>query len=73
MTPGELVEECGRAAAGLLGRLLGEGLVGAYLVGSGALGGVAPAIATSTWSPSAPPPCRGSWSGRWSPGSRSWP
>ena len=36
------VEDCGRAAAGLLGRLLGDDLVAAYLVGSGALGGVAP-------------------------------
>ena len=36
------VEDCGRAAAGLLGRLLGDELVAAYLVGSGALGGVAP-------------------------------
>ena len=35
------VEDCGRAAAGLLGRLLGDELVAAYLVGSGALGGVA--------------------------------
>jgi RimJ/RimL family protein N-acetyltransferase len=42
MGPDELVEDCGRAAAGLLGRLLGDDLVGAYLVGSGALGGVAP-------------------------------
>ena len=42
MTPDELVEDCGRAVAGLLGRLLGDDLVAAYLVGSGALGGVAP-------------------------------
>jgi RimJ/RimL family protein N-acetyltransferase len=42
MGPDELVEACGRAATGLLGRLLGDDLVGAYLVGSGALGGVAP-------------------------------
>jgi Domain of unknown function (DUF4111) len=41
MEPAELVEDCGRAAAGLLRRLLGDDLVGAYLVGSGALGGVA--------------------------------
>jgi hypothetical protein len=43
MEPGQLVEACGRAATGALGRLLGEELVAAYLVGSGALGGVAPA------------------------------
>jgi hypothetical protein len=42
MDPDELVEDCGRAAAGLLRRLLGDDLVAAYLVGSGALGGVAP-------------------------------
>jgi Domain of unknown function (DUF4111) len=42
MTPGETVEDCGRAAAGLLGRVLGGDLVAAYLIGSGALGGVAP-------------------------------
>ena len=42
MTPGELVEACGRAVAGLLGRLLDDDLVAAYLVGSGALGTVAP-------------------------------
>jgi len=39
--PDGLVAECGRAAAGLLGRLLGDELVAAYLVGSGALGGAA--------------------------------
>ncbi len=39
--PGELIEACGMAAAGLLRELLGEELVAAYLVGSGALGGVA--------------------------------
>jgi hypothetical protein len=42
MSPEELVEDCGRAVARLLGRLLGDDLVAAYLVGSGALGGVAP-------------------------------
>jgi Domain of unknown function (DUF4111) len=42
MEPGEHVQECGRAVARLLGRVLGDDLVGAYLVGSGALGGVAP-------------------------------
>jgi RimJ/RimL family protein N-acetyltransferase len=42
MGPDELVEDCGRAATGQLGALLGGDLVGAYLVGSGALGGVAP-------------------------------
>ena len=42
MGPGELVEDCGRAAAGRLRRLLGDDLVAAYLIGSGALGGVAP-------------------------------
>jgi hypothetical protein len=42
MEPGELVEACGCAVAGSLGRLLGDELVAAYLVGSGALGGVAP-------------------------------
>jgi hypothetical protein len=42
MEPGELVEACGRAVAGRLRELLGDELVGAYLVGSGALGGVAP-------------------------------
>jgi hypothetical protein len=41
MDHGELVEACGRAAAGLLGRLLGDDLVAAYLIGSGALGGAA--------------------------------
>ena len=38
----ELVEACGRAAAALLGRLLGDNLAAVYLGGSGALGGVAP-------------------------------
>ena len=42
MGPGELVEACGRAVAGRLRELLGDELVAAYLVGSGALGGVAP-------------------------------
>jgi hypothetical protein len=42
MEPGQLVEACGRAATGALRRLLGQELVAAYLVGSGALGGVAP-------------------------------
>ena len=40
--PGELVEGCGQAVAGLLGRLLGDDLVAVWLGGSGALGGVAP-------------------------------
>jgi hypothetical protein len=44
MGPDELPEACGRAAAGLLRRLLGDDLVGAYLTGSGALGGVAPGV-----------------------------
>jgi Domain of unknown function (DUF4111) len=39
--PQELVEACGRAAAALLGRLLGDNLAAVYLGGSGALGGVA--------------------------------
>jgi Domain of unknown function (DUF4111) len=42
--PDELPAACGREAAGLLRRLLGDDLVAAYLIGSGALGGVAPAI-----------------------------
>lgn len=41
MGPQELVEACGRAAAALLGRLLGDNLAAVYLGGSGALGGVA--------------------------------
>jgi hypothetical protein len=41
MGPQEQVEACGREAAALLGRLLGDGLVAVYLGGSGALGGVA--------------------------------
>jgi aminoglycoside adenylyltransferase-like protein len=40
MDAGELVERCGRAVAGALEALLGEDLVAAYLIGSGALGGV---------------------------------
>jgi hypothetical protein len=40
--PQELAEACGRAAAALLGRLLGEDLAAVWLGGSGALGGVAP-------------------------------
>ena len=40
MEPDELVEECGRAVAGALGELLGDDLVAAWLIGSGALGGV---------------------------------
>ena len=40
MGPAGLVEDCARAAAGLLRRRLGDELVAAYLVGSGALGGV---------------------------------
>jgi hypothetical protein len=43
MEPGQLVEACGRAVTGALRGVLGEELVAAYLVGSGALGGVAPA------------------------------
>jgi hypothetical protein len=35
----DLLDGCARAAAGLLRRLLGEELVAAYLIGSGALGG----------------------------------
>jgi predicted nucleotidyltransferase len=34
-----LVDGCARAAAGRLRRLLGDELVAAYLIGSGALGG----------------------------------
>jgi predicted nucleotidyltransferase len=41
MEPGELVEACGRAVAERLRELLRDELVAAYLVGSGALGGVA--------------------------------
>jgi len=40
MDASELVEGCGRAVAGTLGELLGDGLVAAWLIGSGALGGV---------------------------------
>ena len=36
---GDLVEGCARAAVGRLRRLLGEELMGAWLIGSGALGG----------------------------------
>jgi hypothetical protein len=42
--PDELPQACGREAGGLLRRLLGDDLVAAYLIGSGALGGVAPAV-----------------------------
>jgi hypothetical protein len=42
--PDELPEACGREAAGLLRRLFGDDLVAVYLIGSGALGGVAPAV-----------------------------
>jgi Mycothiol maleylpyruvate isomerase N-terminal domain/Domain of unknown function (DUF4111) len=42
MTPGELAERCGGDAAARLRGLLGEELLAAYLIGSGALGGVAP-------------------------------
>jgi hypothetical protein len=42
MAPDELVEDCGQAATGLLRRLLGDELLAAYLIGSGALGGAAP-------------------------------
>ena len=41
MEPAGQVEAGGRAAAGLLRRLLGDELLAAYLIGSGALGGVA--------------------------------
>jgi Domain of unknown function (DUF4111) len=41
MGPQEQVEACGREAAALLGRLLGDDLVAVWLGGSGALGGVA--------------------------------
>jgi len=40
MGPQEQVEACGRDAAALLGRLLGDDLEAVYLGGSGALGGV---------------------------------
>src|SRR5215211_6591481 len=40
MDPDELVQGCGRAAAAPLRELLGDDLVAAYLIGSGALGGV---------------------------------
>jgi hypothetical protein len=43
MEPDELVQGCGRAAAALLRELLGDDLVAAYLIGSGALGGVSAA------------------------------
>jgi hypothetical protein len=39
LASGELVEGCARTAAGRLRQLLGEDLLGAYLIGSGALGG----------------------------------
>lgn len=41
--PDELVEDCGRAVARVLRELLGDDLVAAYLIGSGALGGVSAA------------------------------
>lgn len=41
LDPDDLPVACGRQAAGLLGRLLAGELVAAWLVGSGALGGVA--------------------------------
>jgi Domain of unknown function (DUF4111) len=41
MGPQEQVEACGRDAAALLGRLVGDDLVAVYVGGSGALGGVA--------------------------------
>ena len=41
MGPEAQLEACGRDAAALLGRLLGDDLVAVYLGGSGALGGVA--------------------------------
>ena len=42
--PDELPVACGREAAELLGRLLGEELAAVWLTGSGALGGVAPGL-----------------------------
>jgi Domain of unknown function (DUF4111) len=39
LAAGHLVEGCARAAVGRLRRLLGDELVGAWLIGSGALGG----------------------------------
>jgi Domain of unknown function (DUF4111) len=39
LAAGDLVEGCARAAVGGLRRLLGDELVGAWLIGSGALGG----------------------------------
>ena len=42
--PDELPVACGREAAGLLGRLLGDELAAVWLTGSGALGGVAPGL-----------------------------
>ena len=42
--PDELPMACGREAAGLLGRLLGDELVAVWLTGSGALGGVTPGL-----------------------------
>jgi hypothetical protein len=39
LATGHLVQSCARAAVGRLQRLLGEELLGAYLIGSGALGG----------------------------------
>jgi mannose-6-phosphate isomerase-like protein (cupin superfamily) len=41
--PDQLVEDCGRAVAGVLRELLGDDLVAAYLIGSGALGGASAA------------------------------
>jgi hypothetical protein len=43
MGPDELVEGCGRAVAAVLRGLLGDDLVAAWLIGSGALGGVSAA------------------------------
>ena len=42
LDPDELPAACGRQAAGLLRRLLGGELLAAWLIGSGALGGVVP-------------------------------
>jgi predicted nucleotidyltransferase len=39
LAAGDLVDGCARAAVGRLRRLLGGELVGAWLIGSGALGG----------------------------------
>ena len=56
-----VVGDSGRAAAGVLGRLLGDDLVGTYPTGSGALGGVAPGQGDAdvvAVCAAAPPPAR---------------